>query len=132
MIGHVHSRLIACAAVLVCAATPVAGVAAGLGFLRNTPLSYFTDEDMKLMREAAQAVLADTSSEASREWKNPKTGYSGQIRSLGKYTSSDGLECRRLKLGTQAKGIENEQTLAVCQASDGEWRIASGKQLEKT
>ena len=61
---------------LTIATLPAAAGAADLGFLKESPLYYFTDADRKLMNEAVQAVLNDSNVEAVREWTNPKNGYS--------------------------------------------------------
>lgn len=112
---------------------PAGAVAAGLGFLKNTPLSYFTQADLKLMGDAALQVLNDADPQAAREWQNPRTGYSGKIQGTGKFMSTDGLDCRRLKIWNQAKGIESESVYPVCRdPKDGEWRLASGKELTRS
>ena len=110
---------------------PLAAGAAGLGFLKETPLYYFTDADNKLMNEAVMGVLNDADAEARREWTNPKNGYSGRVQGTGKFRSSDGLDCRRVKLWTQARGVESETMLPVCRDAKGAWRLASGKELTK-
>lgn len=110
-------------------ALPLIGHAAGLGFLSNSPVYYFTDADRKLMNEAVAAVLGSDDGKALREWNNPRTGASGKVEGLGRFRSAEGLDCRKLRLWTQAKGIEGQATYPVCRAGDGEWRLASGKAL---
>jgi hypothetical protein len=105
--------------------------AAGLGFLKNSPLYYFNQADMKLMNEAARAVLDAPEANGQREWKNPKTGHSGKVESLGNFRSADGETCRKLKLWNQAKGIESESVFPVCKTGNGDWQLASGKELTK-
>ena len=121
---RIGSALIAAAVLL-----PLAAPAAGLGFLRRTPIYYFTDGDLKLMSDAALQILNGSDPSAQREWNNPKTGYSGKVQGLGRFKSSDGLDCRKLKLWNQAKGIEGESTFPVCRSAGGEWQLASGKEL---
>ena len=110
---------------------PVSSHAAGLGFLKETPLYYFTPADNKLMNEAVFAVLNDSDAQARREWTNPKNGYSGRVQGTGHFKSADGLECRKLKLWTQARGVESETLVPACRDSKGQWRIASGMELKK-
>lgn len=123
---RIGSALLAAAVLL-----PLTAPAAGLGFLRRTPLYYFTDGDLKLMSDAALEILNGNDPNAQREWRNPKTGFSGKIQALGRFKSSDALECRKLKLWNQAKGIEGESTFPVCRSAEGEWQLASGKELTK-
>ena len=106
-------------------------LAAGLGFLKNSPIYFFTQADLDLMNETALAVLNDSDPEASKEWSNSKTGYSGRVQSLGRYRSSDGEDCRKVKVWNQAKGLQSEAIYPVCKTASGDWQLASGKELTK-
>lgn len=124
-----HRALIvaAFAAFTVLAAAP--GHAAGLGFLKETPLYYFGDADRKLMNAAVLTVLNADDGHSAQEWRNPRNGYSGKVQGTGKFRSEDGLDCRKLKIWMQARGVESESLYPVCRVSGGEWRLAAGKQL---
>lgn len=108
---------------------PMLGSATGLGFLNNTPLSFFTQQDFQLMRAAVKAVLEDPDPMTVREWLNPANQYSGKIEGLGAFKTSDGLPCRKLRVSTQARGIESAATYPVCRTAGDEWQLASGKEL---
>ncbi|HEY4370073.1 MAG TPA: hypothetical protein VGN07_22775 [Steroidobacteraceae bacterium] len=110
---------------------PLACGAAGLDFMKNTPLAYFTDADMQMLRDATKSVLDDPDPRAVREWVNPANKYSGKAEGLGAFKSSDGLRCRKVRISTQAKGIESMATYPMCKTIHDEWQLASGKQLEK-
>lgn len=112
-------------------ASPTLVGAAGLGFLKDTPLYYFTEQDMQLMFDTANSVLNDPDPTALREWVNPKNKYSGKVESLGAFKSTDGLPCRKLRVWTQARGIENTAIYPVCKTSQGEWQLSSGRELVK-
>jgi len=114
---------------IVTAIVPSTAVSAGLAFLKTSPIYYFDDTDRKMMMDAAQQVLNDADGSAMREWKNPGTSASGKVQGLGKFRSEDGLECRKVKVSNQARGLESEATYPVCRDTNGEWRLASGKQL---
>ncbi len=129
MIRH-HTFVAAAVAVLMTVAAAPA-FAAGLGFLKETPLYYFGDADRKLMNAAVLAVLNDDNGEAMQEWSNPRNGYSGKVQGTGKFTSSDGLDCRKLKIWMQARGVESESLYPVCRDSGGKWRLAAGKELSR-
>lgn len=116
---------------IIAASVPMLSSAAGLGFLNNTPLSYFTEQDFQLMRAAVQAVLEDPDPATVREWRNPQNQYSGKIEGLGAFKSANGLQCRKLRVSTQAKGVESAATYPVCRDASNEWHLASGKELTK-
>lgn len=110
-------------------ALPTFAGAAGLGFLKNTPLYYFTEQDLQLMSDAANVVLNDPDSTTVREWSNPKNKYSGKVEGLGSFKSTDGLQCRKLRIWTQARGVENIATYPVCKNVQGQWQLSSGREL---
>lgn len=114
---------------MICLALPPVVSAAGLRFLKDSPLTYFTAEDRKMMQEAAYAVLDDPDAAAVREWKNPKNEYSGKVEGLGEFHSADGLRCRKIRILTRARGTENVTIYPVCKTEKGEWQISSGREL---
>lgn len=105
--------------------------AANKRFLSDTALVYLGESDRRLQGEAALQALEDADPKASREWKNPESGYSGRAQSFGNYKSEDGLHCRKLKLRTQARGIDSQFAFPACKGQDGSWFIASGKKLTR-
>jgi hypothetical protein len=123
MTTHTRSGI---AFLAIAASLPVLANAAGLGFLKNSPMYYFTDEDMKMLYDTAKTVLNDPDPTAARDWVNPKSKYSGKIESLGAFKSTTGLKCRKVRVSTQAKGIDNVAIYPVCQTADGQWKLASG------
>lgn len=116
-------------AMLAALTLPLLANAAGLGFLKNSPISYFSDADLKMMNGAVLEVLNAADATTVREWANPRSGYSGKVQGMGKFRTADGLECRKLKVWNQAKGIESESVYPVCRAAGSDWRLASGKEL---
>jgi hypothetical protein len=118
-------------ALLVSHAAPPAR-AANAGFLQDTAaLAFFTDADIKIHVQTALQVLESVQAKESRTWKNSASGFSGRAESLGNFRSEDGLHCRKIRLFTQARGIESQFALPVCKNPCGEWFIASAKRLSK-
>jgi hypothetical protein len=105
--------------------------AAGAMFLQDTAHAALTEEDKKLQHDNAISVLNGEDANGSKEWSNPKTRSSGRSQSLGNLKSEDGLHCRRLRLYTNAKGVESQLTFPVCKNVGGDWFIASGMKLTK-
>jgi len=122
-----NSASIACALLAILPTTVL--FAANAGFLKDTALAYLTDEDRRMQTQTAISVLDDADATAAKDWKNPKTGSSGRSESLGNFRSNDGLHCRKLRLLTTAKGIDSQFSFPVCKNAQGDWFIASGKQL---
>ena len=116
------------AAGLLCAAVAQAN---NLGFLKNTPAALLTDEDRELQLAAVTMVLEDVNAKGEKEWKNPQSGHSGSIKSLGNFRSEDGLHCRKITIANHADGLNNQATYPVCKTAAGDWIVASGKKLAK-
>jgi surface antigen len=98
-------------------------VAANLSFLKGSPLSYFTEEDMRLLREAAQTVLDSDSKGAAEDWHNDATGNSGRFELTDLYVSADGRHCKRVAVITRARGVEQHSSYPLCRAPDGRWSL---------
>ena len=99
--------------------------AAGLMFLRESPLSRFTEQDFDLLRSAAVVVLNSDSSDASEEWANEASGNSGKITALKRFTATDDRPCKRLKLDARSVEFDGSWNFTVCRSTDGEWKIDS-------
>ena len=102
------------------AAAPAAGVS-GLGFLRNTPLAYFRQQDFDKMMASVREVLDSADPAAKRTWANPKTGASGSVESVGQFTATDGAPCKRLRVRDQIKSLEGVMQYTVCKYPDRGW-----------
>jgi|KBSMisStaDraftv2_1062788.scaffolds.fasta_scaffold26503_3 surface antigen len=100
-----------------------AGNATNFGFLKNAPVGQFKEEDVKMMRAAADELLREDAKGASREWHNEKTGNSGRFEILDIFTSQDGRHCKKLLVVTRAKSQEQQSVYPLCAAPDGRWLI---------
>ena len=93
-----------------------------LGFLKDAPVAYLNEEDLKLLREATAAVLNSTEDGVTRTWQNAATGNSGKIESLSRFNTEDHRECRRLRIHNHTKRAgDGTSTMNVCRASGGRW-----------
>jgi len=108
------------AMVAIPAAVHAAGVS-GLGFLRNTPLAYFRQQDFDKMMASVREVLDSTDPAAKRTWANAKTGASGSVESVGQFTATDGAPCKRLRVRDQVKNLQGEMRYTVCRYPDRGW-----------
>jgi surface antigen len=106
-----------------CALLPCAVLAQGnLGFLKNAPVAYLNQQDLTLIREAADAVLSSADPQASRSWQNPATGNSGKIEALARFNTEDHRECRTLRIQNHTtKGGDGTMRMNVCRSAGGRW-----------
>lgn len=123
--AHARARNLAraCATGLFLLLSGVAGAQGNLGFLRDSPMSYFNAEDTKLMRAAGIEVLDSTESGATKEWANPATGNSGLIKLLASFSAPDGRACKQVEITSQAKKMTSTSKMSVCKSPDGRWRL---------
>jgi hypothetical protein len=114
--------------VLIAGATLVCGMqsasANNLTFLKQTPMAAFTDEDHALMMQNVEAVLADATTPAKRDWNNPKTGHSGTTETLIAFSGPKGESCKRLRVTNKAGSRDGKATYTHCKGDAG-WQLAS-------
>ena len=97
--------------------------AAPMGYLKDSPVGKFNDEDMSLFQGASKKALNEAADGETIEWKNATTGSSGSISPLKSFDQG-GFKCRNVRVKNQHKSLRGSQTLKMCQQSDGEWKIA--------
>jgi hypothetical protein len=102
-------------------ALPVA--AANLNFLKNAPISKFTDEDLKIFTQTRDQLLNTGKDGETREWSNPATKASGKII-IVKSFKRDGVPCRTLKITNRAQGLSETNPANFCQQAPQEWTLA--------
>lgn len=116
-----------CTGPLLGLAAAAASAQGNLGFLKDTPMSYFTAEDVKLMRAAAAEVLKSEQDSARKEWQNPASGNGGAVTLLKQFTAPDGRQCKQVRLESHAKTMDSSQTMSLCKAADGRWKGDAAK-----
>ncbi len=99
--------------------------AGNLEFLNKSPVSYFNDEDMRLLKEAVAQVLDDENAFVKKSWSNPATGNSGEVEGRGGFKTAAGVICRRVRVSNHAKAVEGQGTYTVCQDAERGWAVDS-------
>lgn len=87
------------------------------GFMRDTPISRFDKEDMRLHNQAAQAALDAPDLGKPFAWRNPKSGNSGSATA----TASQREGCRKLTVETKASIGSAKNEFHLCKV-EGKWR----------
>ena len=108
---------------LIMAGAPV--YAGNLEFLSKSPVSYFNDEDMRLLKETVAQVLDDKDALAKKSWSNPATGNSGEVEGLSAFTTAAGVSCKRVRVSNHTKAVDGHGTYTVCQDSEKGWAVDS-------
>ena len=93
------------------------------GWLENSPVSNFTDDDWALLRQTARDMLDNGEDASKAEWSNPSTGAEGTVEVLNTY-EEDGRTCRRTKFYNSAGGVTGTGLYRLCRIEDGTWKIA--------
>ncbi len=102
--------------------TAVTTASAGnLSFLDNSPVSYFSPEDMDLMRDNARKVLDAPGANVKQSWASQKTGASGWAQVRSEFKATDGVPCKRLRIVNKAKGLQSDATYTVCKYAERGW-----------
>lgn len=94
-----------------------------LGFLKDAPVTRFNDEDRELFQTNLTEALETDAEGNVRRWDNPKTGSSGEIAILKRFTYENKL-CRNIRFTNRTRGHPDATTQTVmCKESDGQWRV---------
>ena len=111
---------------LLSAAALIAGTgrafAAGLGFLAETPMSRFNEEDLKLMNGAVEQALASAKLGAPVRWANGKNSSSGEVTPQRAFERG-GRPCRDLRVVNRHRRLEASGVYTMCR-EDGHWTLA--------
>jgi hypothetical protein len=97
-------------------------LASNIGFLKDAAIGKFNDEDMRLLNETVDLVLADEKAPAKREWKNAATGHSGTLQATTAFSGPNGESCKRLRVINHAGSIESKSTYTMCNMPPDGWR----------
>lgn len=103
-------------------AGPGTGAAAGFGFLADSPVGKFNEDDLKLMNGAIDKALAASEVGARTRWVNEKTGSSGEVTPQRTF-ERNGRACRDVKIVNRHKMLEASGVYTMCR-EDGQWKLA--------
>jgi surface antigen len=106
------------------------GNAAGLYFLGDAPIRYFTAEDHELFDAAAAEALERTADEDKVSWKNPASGARGVITPLETVDDPVYGLCRRVRVSTEAGGVRRTGVYKACKSTNDTWRLLSAGNAE--
>jgi hypothetical protein len=119
------------AAALIAAATAFPVCAFDYSFLNQAPIRFFSNADIQRQDAALQAVLNDPKSDASRSWRDERTGNGGDITALSSYTK-DGMECRRVRIVSHARQARRGSATSLvdmCKVGDT-WKFLSAPRMQ--
>jgi hypothetical protein len=102
---------------------PLVFAQSNLGQLRDAPSAKFTPQDFELFWAAVDEVSASKKAGTTKSWENPATGNGGTIKLLSAFTSTDGRDCRRLRVDNHSRSLKGASTQHVCAHRDGTWLL---------
>jgi surface antigen len=104
---------------------PTLSVAQNVGFLKDSAVSYFSDQDVEMMMKSADDALDDDDVRAKREWTNAASGNSGKAEVLKAFKNSAGASCKRLQFSHLVhNGVTGRSAYTFCKHAD-KWMIDS-------
>jgi hypothetical protein len=107
---------------------PAALAQTNLGDLRDAPSGKFKPEDFEMLWAAVDEVSRNKTVGAVKKWENTATGNGGAIKLLSVFTSTDGRDCRRLRVDNHARSLKGSTKQVVCADADGKWMLDAGAQ----
>jgi surface antigen len=97
-------------------------VAAGYGFLAESPMGKFSEDDLKLMNGAIADALAARSIGTPVRWANDGTRSSGEVTPRRAF-ESQGRPCRDLRIVNRHRTLEATGVYTLCR-DNGDWKLA--------
>ena len=104
------------------AVLPASVWAFNTSFLRQAPLSYFTDTDWSMFKDTLYKALNDNADGAAAQWNNASSGSGGEVTPI-KTREVNGMTCRETRLVNRAQGLSATGEYLLCKTADGEWTI---------
>jgi surface antigen len=98
--------------------------AANLGYLNDSPIARFTDQDMQLFKLTVNAALDDGADGEVRSWSNPDTKAGGEIKAIKSFKRGE-VPCRRVEIKNVAKGRSASGQYNFCKQATGKWAPAT-------
>jgi surface antigen len=117
MIPALPRRLALCLWLLAAAAQ-----AQSLNLIGASPVSRFTEADLKLMMATVDRVLADPADGVAQAWNNEATAASGTVTARRTYTA-EGRKCRELLVANRFRTLRGEAEHSFCQDAAGQWKL---------
>jgi surface antigen len=93
-------------------------------FLREAPVSFFNEEDVRLFKEAVHRTLEKVPDGEISSWQNPATESAGVMKPIKTY-QDNGTTCRTLEILNRAAGRTRETEFDFCKQPDGKWKLES-------
>jgi hypothetical protein len=116
---------IACAVVFVLGVgvAPIPVYSAGLLFLKEAPIRFFSEEDRRLFKEAIQRTLEKVPDGKTSSWEKPATESAGVMKPIRTY-QNNGMTCRTLEILNRAAGrTGQENAFDFCRRGEGKWKL---------
>ncbi len=110
---------------IVACAGNLASAQTNLGDLRDAPSAKFQPEDFDLLWAAIDEVSRGKVGDA-KAWENAATGNGGAIKLLKTFKSTDGRDCRRLRVDNHAGSLKGSTKQIVCATPEGKWMLDAG------
>ena len=98
-----------------------AAQAAGFGFLSETPLGRFNENDIRLMNGAIEKALAAGEVGAPVSWTGDGTRSSGEV-TVQRAFESRGQACRDLRVVNRHRQLESAGIYTLCREG-ADWRV---------
>ena len=115
---------LALAVLVACGITSTTVLAqANLGDLRDAPSGKFTPQDFEMLWATVDEVSRTRKPGTVKTWQNDATGSGGTIKLLNVFTSTDGQDCRRLRVDNHARSLKGSTKQIVCADAQGKWML---------
>jgi surface antigen len=125
LVRRAHGAMLCAGALSISSwAAPAPSYSAGLLFLKEAPIRFFSEEDQRLFKQAVLRTLEKVPDGKTSSWKNPATESAGAMKPIRTY-QDNGRTCRTLRILNRAGGrTGQENAFDFCRRGEGNWKAA--------
>ncbi len=109
---------------IVILASAIPALASYIDLLKDSPSTYFTEEDRAIFVETLNDTLNNSVDGETRSWSNSNTKASGEMTVLMTF-DRNGLSCRTLSIVNNADDLTATRKFTFCRTEPGIWKIAN-------
>ena len=90
-------------------------------FWKRSPIAKMNDDDLAMLRRAAQTALKKADDGETVGWNNPDSGNWGSLTPIETQVAQ-GAMCRKVRIENHAKGLSGKSVMRFCEQPDGAWK----------
>lgn len=90
-------------------------------FWSKSPIAKMNEDDLAMLRRAAEDALTKAEDGETVGWSNPETGSRGNITPT-ETQIAQGTVCRKVRIENHAGNLSGKSVMRFCEQANGAWK----------